>query len=759
MNVVGQEGVKPLVKPFMRTQSVPGRATAAVVVLVLALAAAVGRAAIPTFWHVSTRAEFLKGEIEDLSIDEDGRLLLGPRTELIHETMSPFVWAVIAAPGGGLWAGTGNDGKVISVAEDGTSSTFFDADELEVHALAATPDGGLYVGTAPDGQIYKVEVDGSATAFFNPEEKYIWALAVDAAGNVFAGTGHKGIIYRITPDGEGEPFYRTNTSHVLSLTFDAQGNLLAGTEAPGQVFRIDRDGEAFVLLDSSYREIRALRVDGDGVIYAAAVSGRRPETDRPPSEPTVPVPVPSVSISTEITAIGISVSPSAGGQAPQTAEPNRGTPRGAVYRIAPDGVWDIAWSSTEDSPYDVTFDVDGALVIGTGSKGKIYRVAGEPSRTVLLARASAQQVTMFLRDDEGQNYYTTANPGKLFKLSSDRVEKGNYQSEVLDAKTVAAWGAIRWRGPTPDGTRIQLFTRSGNTSTPNATWSPWSVAYTDPNGEQMASPKARYLQWKAVLSGSAATPMLTSVDAAYLPRNLRPQLTSITVHPPGRVFQRPFSSGEPQIAGLDETATNDSAGRAQAATSSVPQVSPLGRQIYRKGLQTFVWNAEDPNEDQLQFDVLYRREDETRWRTLKRELGDSIYAWDTTSVPDGTYLIKVAASDAVTNSPGDALVGELESTAFDIDNSPPRIEMGRLRQDGERMILPFTVTDAHSPVQHVEYSLDANTWHAIYPMDGIPDSRTEQFEIVLEGDVAAEQRIIIRASDAMSNLTTALGGD
>ena len=760
MNVVGQEGVKPLVKPFMRTQSVRGLATAAVLVCVLALAATAGRAALPTFWHVSTQAEFLRGEVEELSIDEDGRLVLGPRTELIHETTGPFVWTVIAAPGGGLWAGSGNDGKVISVAEDGTSSTFFDADELEVHALAATPDGGLYVGTAPDGQIYKVEADGSATTFFNPEEKYIWTLAVDAAGDVFAGTGDKGIIYRISPDGEGEPFYRTNAGHVLSLTFDAQGNLLAGTEAPGQVFRIDRDGEAFVLLDSSYREIRALRVDGDGVIYAAAVSGRPAETDRPPSEPTSAAPVPSVSISTEITAIGIAVSPSAGGQAPQTAAPRRGTPRGAVYRIAPDGVWDIAWSSSEDSPYDVTFGVDGALVIGTGSKGKIYRVAGEPSRTVLLARAPAQQVTMFLRDDEGQNYYATANPGKLFKLSSERVEEGNYESEVLDAKTVAAWGTIRWRGSTPDGTRIQLFTRSGNTSTPNEIWSPWSAAYTDPNGEQIASPKARYLQWKAVLSGSAATPMLTSVDVAYLPRNLRPQVTSITVHPPGRVFQRPFSSGEPRIAGLDETATNGlvGTGSAQAAASSVPQVSPLGRQIYRKGLQTFVWNAEDPNEDQLQFDVLYRREDETRWRTLKRDLRDSIYAWDTTSVPDGTYLIKIAASDAATNSPGDALVGELESTAFDIDNSPPRIEMGLLRQDGERRVLPFTVTDAHSPVQHVEYSLDANKWHAIYPMDGIPDSRTEQFEIVFEGDVAAEH-IIIRASDAMSNLTTAMGGD
>ena len=35
----------------------------------------------------------------------------------------------------------------------------------------------------------------------------------------------------------------------------------------------------------------------------------------------------------------------------------------------------------------------GALLVATGSKGKIYRVAGDPAQTTLLARASAQQVT------------------------------------------------------------------------------------------------------------------------------------------------------------------------------------------------------------------------------------------------------------------------------------------------------------------------------------------------------------------------------
>ena len=70
-------------------------------------------------------------------------------------------------------------------------------------------------------------------------------------------------------------------------------------------------------------------------------------------------------------------------------------------------------------------------MIGTGGKGRIYRVTGEPSQTVLLTRAPAQQVTMFLQGADGQNYYATANPGKIFKLSSDRVEDGYYESDVL----------------------------------------------------------------------------------------------------------------------------------------------------------------------------------------------------------------------------------------------------------------------------------------------------------------------------------------
>ena len=63
--------------------------------------------------------------------------------------------------------------------------------------------------------------------------------------------------------------------------------------------------------------------------------------------------------------------------------------------------------------------------------------------------------------------------------------------------------------------RIELFTRSGNTESPDETWSAWSAAYTNANGSPVTSPKTRYIQWRAVLTGKGDGPVLTSVTAAY----------------------------------------------------------------------------------------------------------------------------------------------------------------------------------------------------------------------------------------------------
>ena len=715
-------------------------------------------ASSPKFFQAATQADFLKGDVENLSIDNHGQLTLGPVTELVYETSAPFLWSMIAAPDGTLFIGTGNEGKVFRVDPQGKGSMFFDSAELEAHALALAPNGGLYVGTSPDGKIYKVDRNGASTTFFDGDDKYIWALAVDARGNVFAGTGDKGVIHKITPDGKASVFYKTNTTHVTALAFDRSGNLIVGTGTPGKVLRIDPDGKPFVLLDSPFQEIRALRFDDKGLLYVAALSGRPSSgaapvvtdsgADRITGGEVVRAPI--ASVSAEITSMSIVDTGGSGSQA--TPREDRRALKGAVYRISPDGVWDQLWESRDDSPYDLTFDRGGALIIGTGGKGKLYRLEGDPLRPTLLARAAAQQVTAFYKDPGGRLYYATANPGKLFRVSPERAARGTYESDVHDAQMIATWGTLSWRGTATGGNKIELFSRAGNTETPDDTWSAWSAAYANGLGSAITSPKARYLQWRAVLTGKGNGPVLTSVTAAYLQRNLRPQVRSITVHPPGIVFQKPFTTGDPELAGFDDQSTPER--KLAAAASQQPgNSSALGRRTYQKGLQTLAWKSDDENDDDLVYDVLFRREGEAAWKTLRKSTSDTILVWDTTTVPNGTYFVKIVASDAPSNPSGTALAGELDSVAFEVDNTAPAITVSTIRVERGRTTISFDVKDDHSPVQHVEFSQDGQRWRGVFPVDGIADSREEHYELVVDGELG-DRGLTLRASDSMNNVET-----
>ncbi len=724
----------------------------------IALMIAPIHASSPKFFQASTEADFLKGELENLAIDTSGQLVLGPSTELVYETSAPFLWSMLAVSDGTLFVGTGNEGKVFRIDAQGKGSLFFDSPELEVHAMAPAPNGGLYVGTSPDGKIYRVDRNGTATTFFDPEDKYIWALAVDARGNLYAGTGEKGVVYKIAPDGKGAPFYKTNATHATSLAFNRSGDLLVGTGSPGRVLKVDPEGKGFLLLDSPFQEIRALRFDDKGTLYVGGLSGRpsggaaTAPDDRSPDRPA-PDPgralVPTVTV--EVTSISI---PDAGGASAGAARDDRRGAKGAVYRISPDGVWDQIWESRDDVPYDLAFDQDGAVIIGTGNKGKMYRLQGDPLRPTLVARASAQQVTALYKDTRGRLYYATANPGKLFRLTSDRAVRGTYESEPRDAQMVATWGTVSWRAKAAGGSRVELFTRTGNSQTPDDTWSAWSSSYSNADGSPITSPKARYLQWRAVLTGRGDGPVLTSVTAAYLQRNLRPQVRSITVHPPGIVFQKPFSSGEPDLAGFEDQSTPDRKLAVAAAQPGGGSSPALGRRAYQKGLQTIVWRAEDENDDELVYDVLYRRAGETTWKVLRQAISDPILVWDTTTVPNGTYVVKIVASDAPSNPGGDALNGELESVALDIDNTPPVIVVSGVRMDRGRSVVTFDVKDDHSPIQRVEVSEDGQHWRGVSPVDGIADSREERYQVTTEG-VLTERGLAIRAVDTMNNVATA----
>jgi len=724
--------------------------------LVFALVAPSLQAAQPQFWRLEGARDFLEGDVQGLSVDSEGRVRLAPASRPLQDPEVPNVWCVATDAKGTVYAGTGNDGRVFKI-EDGKGSLFFDSGELEVHALAVGPDGRLYVATAPDGKVYAVDASGGATTYFDPADKYIWALVFDRAGNLFVATGAEGKVYRVDAKGKAQIVLTTAETHILSLALDAKGNLFAGSAEGGVVYRVDPALKVFVVLDSPYREVKSLLAGEDGSLYVAVVDGKTKE-GTPVAAPVAPAAAPPVAVPevtvTETFSLVVppTIPPVSASRPPEGAVP--GGSKGALLRILPSGEIDTLWTSTEDTPHALAASSDGVLV-GTGNKGKLFRVRNDRSWSMVSA-LPAEQVTALLRLKSGSLALATSNPGRVFALEAAPGTRGTLVSKAKDTETVSSWGRLRWEATQPAGTEIQIQTRSGNTATPDSTWTEWSAPYAKAEGEAITSERARFLQIKVTLTGkSGATPVLDSVAVAYLQRNLRPQVQTITVHPPGEVFQKPIGvGGEMEILGLETSPDKAAAATAALARAGMPPSTAISRKLYQRGLQTFSWKADDPNGDVLLYDVSYRALGDSRFRPLRRGLTEPVLAWDTSTVPNGRYVIRVTASDAPSNPDALTLSADKDSAPFDVDNTPPTIT-ATLRP-GKPAHVRAVARDEDSLLRRAEYSVDGGRWEEVYPEDGINDAREETYDIALgELPGPGPHLVVVRAVDALGNTSTA----
>ncbi len=137
------------------------------------------------------------------------------------------------------------------------------------------------------------------------------------------------------------------------------------------------------------------------------------------------------------------------------------------------------------------------------------------------------------------------------------------------------------------------------------------------------------------------------------------------------------------------------------------------------------------------------------WRDMFSDdvvLTDSKYVWNTESVPDGHYAIRVEASDEPSNPPDRALVSQAVSELVTVDNHPPRIEQLRLKK-GQ---VEGRVVDALGPVARVQMSVDAGPWQEVYPTDTLFDGSDERFQATVSlGE--GPHIIAVRAFDAAGN--------
>lgn len=695
-------------------------------------------------WSVDRYDEMEKGSTDGVAIRSDGRLEAGPATSLLYATDKSFVWSVAADSSGNGYVGMGGSSAgsavVMKVSPDGKASQVFAGKELAVQALRVLPDGAVLAATSPDGKVYRIPAGGgAATVLFDPslteeKPKYLWDLAVGKAGEVYVAAGAPAVVYRVPAGGgKAEVLFKTADQHIRCLLLGTDGTLWAGSDGSGVIYKYatgTAGAKPFAVYTAPRREITSLAMDATGNIYAAGVGTGR--------VPLPPLPVTGT--------VGVTITFSQPGSS-TAAGMNTLVPDGSeIYKIAPDGTPMKLVTLKDDVVYALAVR-GGSLLAATGNRGRVYRVnTNVADQFTDVAHLEASQGMAFAAVTDGL-LVATSNSGKVFRLGDAVSPSSTYTSEVFDAQGFSQWGRVEVRGGGAAG--FDLFVRSGNVENPLMGWSEWSRVAADGS---VAVPAGRFVQWKAVLKSGGS---VDSVALNYLTKNVAPVVDEVLVQPGARV---PPPATSPANATVQVSFPAAAGAATVVSFTSDPNAAPLLAQKDKSAV-TVRWLAHDDNGDDLMFAIWYRGVGEANWRLLKDEISDRYYSFDSALLPDGSYELKVVASDAPVHTDAEALTGEKVSEVFVVDTTPPVPGVLEATMEGGKIHARLEVRDATSPIAHAEYSIDAGPWQYLEPVGKVSDSLTERYDFVVAVPVAAapvadarEHVVAVRVYDRYENM-------
>jgi len=410
--------------------------------------------------------------------------------------------------------------------------------------------------------------------------------------------------------------------------------------------------------------------------------------------------------------------------------------------VQPDGYARRVWTNPLDVVYALAFDAQGKVLAGTGNRGNIYRLDSDQTYTRLV-NLTAAQVTGFAAGANGRLYAVTGNIGEIFSIGPEREPSGTLDSDVMDAGAFSYWGRITSQHAGSGA--VAFETRSGNVSRAQKDWSPWAKL----SGDRVASPAARFLQYRATVSGAAE---LYDVTAAYEMKNVAPVVEALESTPANYKFPAPVPASPPSLPGLTLPPlgrTNPVPATPRASdTGSSPALTPA------KGYIGARWLATDENGDTLTFKIEIRGEHETAWKPLHENLRERYYSWDSTAYPDGKYRVRVTASDAPSNTPEQTLTSSRESDLFLIDNTAPEISALTAVAQAGKIDVRFHAKDALNLLDKAEYSVNGGEWKVVEPTTRLTDSEEHDYRFQVDGG-AGETTIAVRVSDAYENQAVA----
>ena len=666
--------------------------------LLLCLLAAPAWSVDPVIRHQARFSDFESGTGEGVSLRSDGELALGPVLTPLAEVESRRIWS-LAAEGADLWAGTGDDGRVYRLGGEGAApELFFDSPEVGVHALEPTDDG-LLAGTSPGGLVFRLDRNGGVTSETSSGSRYVWDLALDRRGRLLVAAGAPARVLRVAGDEVDTLFQGRTGDHVRALAaagtrwYAGTAVSKAGEDAPSppagaRIYELTGSG-ARLVIETGAEEVTHLLAVGDTLFAALVGTGPAAKGGSPESMATL-----------------LRIDP-AGGSYP-------------LWRGR--GVWaGIA-------------DVGGGwLAAVLREPAQALRVCTEGLLVERLASAdSLSPNALLLRG--GEWIVGDGLTGRLSRLATSAADSGFFDAPVEDLGGHGHWGTVEWEASVPKGGRLFLRTRSGNTSEPDETWSEWSGPIRE-SGAAIASPPARYLQYRLVLSARELqrSPLVRRVSMAARPTNLPPRISEVTTF---------AYRGNPQGQGPPPPPQNG----ARDGNRRLPR---------SKSLRLVRWLAEDPNGDDLSYRVYLRGEDQREWKLVEDGIAQTTLFWDTESMPEGTTQLRVVASDAPDNPRELALEADYVSAPFAIDNTPPRVRLTAGREDGG-ILLRAEIEDAVTAVHGARYSVDYDdAGTRLAPDDGVFDGRREAATFRVLDLEPGEHVISVQAWDALDNVGVA----
>ncbi|MCY2930418.1 MAG: hypothetical protein NTV86_13140 [Planctomycetota bacterium] len=736
--------------------------------LAVLLTAALAAAVAPVTTVHDTEAEFAAGELSSVAVSNMGELRLAGAVEiLVPSAQAPTVVSAVAAAGDELYAGDGLSARVFRRA-GGKTEVFAKLPGAIVTALRAQGEK-LLAGTGGAGAgVFSIDrkTGQVETIWADASVKYVWALLPAPGGALYAATGPQARCFLIAPGGKADVIYQAGKDLADNLRCLAlhEGKLYAGTDKNGLILQIDPAAKTGrVLFDATEPEITSLQIGPKGEIYAATagaigeppvtapkaasspVALTAPAPASKPAEAPEPSPAPPSGDSASATrptpseeaaatggASGSEAAADSTTQDPSLAKDAASASAGpvvppagqgnAVYCIDPDGL--VRTVIRRGVNFLCMALVDDQLILGAGNEGRILSVSTAGDRCVQLASVEAKRITALLPRPDGGVVFATANPGSLAVLARKVAPTGTFTCKAVDAGQVARWGSIQLEAALPGGARLTVATRSGNIQTPDEkAWSPWTApAALDGRFHKVTSPAGRFLQYRLTLSPSpqGASPIVRSVSLVSQVGNLPPVISSATVTP---------------AAAADE--------------SDREGIKAAGRKVFR----VIHVQAVDPNGDTLLYRFEYRPADSAKWIELAKDVAAPMYAWNTLTVADGSYELRVTASDKASNTPEQAIQSMCAPLATTVDHTPPVVSRLVARIEGTTVTVSGSARDALSRITSIYRNLDSQeSWVAVLPADGLCDDQAEEFAFMLKDLPAGAHQVTVRVRDAYGNV-------